>query len=859
VLVFAAFLVMIVSSCIIMNRALNKKLSEHAEQTINDVQFFISTTLAGPAVVINIIADTIQGMLLRGESIESVQAYMAECSSPEFKEKIRTFDYYSVYGYFEVFNAFLDGVDWVRPEDYAPQERPWYLTAVDAGDNAVLSPVYVSVNRNTPVIGYARRLSDNENRLLGVISMNVPVDFLNRLVADKNITKSNYGFIVDEQLVIIAHPNTDVVGGLVETYNTDIARFLNDVVKQGLDISTCRYTDYRGTKSILFCRKIDNGWYINFAVPEAEYYKDLYNMTVIISVMGLLMACGLSILLLRIDIARNRSDIQNKQKSSFLAVMSHEIRTPMNAIMGIAEAQLEENDETLSPNVQEAFDRIYYSGGLLLQIISDLLDLSRIETGKMDIMPNRYEIASLINEVVHLNKIKFDSKPIEFKLSVDEDIPASLIGDDLRIKQILNNLLSNAFKYTWKGEVSLSVTASVPAVAVAGGDEIDVILVFSVSDTGQGVSSHDIKKLFDEYTRFNLNANRTTIGAGLGLSITQDLVKLMHGEIIVESELEKGSTFTVRLPQKIEVIPEQGSFAVLGRKVVDNLYKLQFSSVPKQKKSPVLRENMPYGSVLIVDDVEMNLFVAKLLMRPYGLKIDTASSGYEAIDRIKGGYAYDMIFMDHMMPKMDGVEAVMNIRNLGYTPPIIALTANAITGQSEYFLANGFDDFISKPIDMRALNMVLNKYIRDRHMEQTEQKLREQGERKVEKRVEDGSVAINMPGLNVEQGLEAFGGDTEDYMSALYSFVKNAPEVIEKLRGVKKENLSDYAINVHGLKSISAWICAENIRKIAADLEVLAKAGDTSGVLEQNEQFLKDVETFIKDLQSLLDKNSGNQ
>jgi signal transduction histidine kinase/DNA-binding NarL/FixJ family response regulator/HPt (histidine-containing phosphotransfer) domain-containing protein len=851
-LVFAAFVLMVASSCIYMNHTLNKKLLEHTEEVINDMQSFISYALTGPSMVINFFADTIQEMILRGESAESIQAYMTEFSSPAFKERINAFDYYSVYGYFEVFGVFLDGADWIQPDDYAPQERPWYLTAVDAGDNVVISPVYVSINQNTPVIGYARRLSDNENRLLGVISINVPVDFISQLAEGNHITKNSYGFIVNEQLVVITHPSKQLIGEVMGTSHADIAA-IADLIRQGREVSLYKVKGYRGVNSFIFSREIINGWYINFMVPEAEYYKELYEMMAIFSVLGLIMACMLSIVLVRIDIARNRSDMQNKKKSSFLAVMSHEIRTPMNAIMGIAEAQLEEHDETLPPNIQEAFDKIYYSGGLLLQIISDLLDLSKIEAGKLEIITGRYEVASLINEVVHINKIKFDNKPIEFKLYVDENIPASLTGDELRIKQILNNLLSNAFKYTWKGEVSLSVTASIPAVTSGGGDELDVMLILSVSDTGQGISSHDMKRLFDEYTRFNLNANRSTVGAGLGLSITQDLVDLMHGEIKVESEVEKGSTFTVLLPQKTDILPEQGSFVVLGKKVVDNLCRLQFSSVTRSKRPPILRENMSYGKVLIVDDVEMNLFVARLLMRPYGLKIDTASSGYEAIDRIKEGDVYDVIFMDHMMPKMDGIEAVRIIRGMGYKPSIIALTANAVAGQADIFLSSGFNDFISKPIDIIMLNKILNKYIRDKKVKQTEVKLQKQ-----EKKAEGGepgvSDAINIPGLNVEQGLEVFDGDKEDYISALHSFAKNAPESLDKLRGVTKENLSDYAINVHGIKSISAWICAESIRKGAAELEALAKAGDAAGVLALNEQFLKDTEIFLTELKAQLGK-----
>jgi signal transduction histidine kinase/CheY-like chemotaxis protein len=862
-LVFAAFLLMVFSSCIFMNRALNKKLSEHAEQTINDTQSLVSNMLSEPKMALNFIADAIQGMMIRGESFESIQAYMRECSSEKFKEKIFTYKYNSICGFFEEFDAYYEGGGWTPPDGYEPRKRPWYVAAVKAGDKIGITPVYLETASGVLVMAYARCLFDPDGRLLGVVSIRIPINFIEELFENKHITENNYGFIVDGQLVVIAHPNPEVIGDLVQKHNADVARFMHDVVKQGLDISRFRYEDYRGVKSLLFSRKIDNGWYINFAVPEAEYYKDLHEMTVIISLLGLIMACGLSIVLVRIDIARNRSDMQNKLKSNFLAVMSHEIRTPMNAIMGIAEAQLQENDETLSPNIQEAFDRIYYSGGLLLQIISDLLDLSKIEVGKLDIVTDRYEIASLINEVVHLNKIKFDNKPIEFKLYVDENIPAILIGDELRIKQMLNNLLSNAYKYTWKGEVNFSVTASVPAAKLAdaatgdGEYMLDVTLVFSVSDTGQGISSQDIKNIFDEYARFNLNANRSTIGAGLGLSITQDLVNLMQGEIIVESELGKGSVFTVHLPQKTDIDPQRGTFVRLGKKVVDNLYKLQFSSVPKMKAPPILRENMSYGSVLIVDDVEMNLFVAKLLMRPYGLKIDTASSGYEAIDRIKGGSVYDVIFMDHMMPKMDGMEAVKNIRDLAYARPIIALTANAVTGQSDIFLSNGFDDFISKPIDIRVLDMILNKYVRDKKTGKTGEKLQErekEAESRAENKVPQTLDKINMPGLNVEKGLGVFDGDEEDYMTALSSFVKNTPELINKLRGVTEGNLPDYAINVHGLKSISAWICAENVQKSAAELEALAKAGDASGVLARNEKFLKDTETFLKELQALLNK-----
>jgi signal transduction histidine kinase/CheY-like chemotaxis protein/HPt (histidine-containing phosphotransfer) domain-containing protein len=537
----------------------------------------------------------------------------------------------------------------------------------------------------------------------------------------------------------------------------------------------------------------------------------------------------------------------NNAKSQFIANMSHEIRTPMNAVMGIAEAQLQEHDERLPPHIKEAFARIYHSGSMLLQIISDLLDLSKMDADKLEIAPHAYEVASMISEIVHINKIRFDTKTIEFKLFVDENIPASLIGDELRIKQILNNLLSNAFKYTWKGEVKLSIASQ------AADNKSSIVLVFSISDTGQGISVEDQKKLFTEFTRFNLSANRSTVGTGLGLSITKNLATLMGGDIFVESELEKGSTFTVRLPQKLT-----DSVAALGKETVDDLQGLRYSNLPHAKKDSIAHERMPYGCVLIVDDVEMNLFVAKLLMRPYDLKISTCSSGYEAIDKIKGGSVFDVIFMDHMMPEMDGIEATNIIRSLGYAQPVIALTANAVAGQSDVFLANGFDGFISKPIDLRTLNTVLNKYIRDKHSSRDGADM--EASPHMQEPVEEGS-APSMPGLPVgldfERGLEVFDGDLQDYMSTLHSFSKNGSEIIDKLRcAVTEENLSEYAINVHSLKSVCGWISAPALRAGAEELEELAKSGNLSGVMAKNSDLLKKADAFIKDLSSYLSRNN---
>ena len=400
-----------------------------------------------------------------------------------------------------------------------------------------------------------------------------------------------------------------------------------------------------------------------------------------------------------IEEQRIEAENANKAKSAFLSKMSHEIRTPMNAILGITEIQLQ--NDSLDRDMRYAFNSIYASGDLLLSIINDILNLSKIEAGKMELVIDKYEIASLISDIVQYNIMRSGSKQIEFELSVDENTPLYLLGDELRIKQIMNNLLSNAFKYTAEGVVRLSVSAE-----TREGDE--VVLIICVSDTGQGMTEEQINELYDEYARFNMETNRMTEGTGLGMSITQNLIRLMDGVISVDSEPGKGTEFTVRLPQS-RVGPE-----VLSKEVADNLREFRTDNNMHLKRLQIKREPMPYGSILIVDDVPTNIFVARGLMASYELKIDSADSGLAAIEKIKNGAVYDVIFMDHMMPKMDGVEAVGIIRNMGYDRPIIALTANAVSGQAEKYRESGFDDFISKPIDIFRLNTILNEFVRDR-------------------------------------------------------------------------------------------------------------------------------------------------
>lgn len=401
----------------------------------------------------------------------------------------------------------------------------------------------------------------------------------------------------------------------------------------------------------------------------------------------------------------------NRSKSVFLAKMSHEIRTPLSAILGISAIQLQNN--TYSQELRDAFGKIYSSGDLLLGIINDILDMSKIEAGKLKLKLSKYSVASLINDAVFLNMIKYEKKPVKFILNVDENVPSALFGDEVRIKQILNNLLSNAFKYTASGEVELSVSAD-SSLHIS---DTSIPLIFCVRDTGQGMTEDQINKIFDEYVRFNTEANRMIEGSGLGMNIIMDLIQMMNGKISVESMPGAGTKVTVRLPQ------ESAGEPVLGKEIAEDLEKFRSYYEAKPEIINVDRKPIPFVKVLVVDDVDINLFVVKEILSFYGLEIDLATSGAEAIEKVKNGN-YDLVFMDHLMPIMDGVETTREIRKWeeefyrmkdefakAKVLPIVALTANAVSGVKDMLLANGFNDYLSKPIDLNEMDAILKKWL----------------------------------------------------------------------------------------------------------------------------------------------------
>ncbi|MDR2571140.1 MAG: response regulator [Oscillospiraceae bacterium] len=397
--------------------------------------------------------------------------------------------------------------------------------------------------------------------------------------------------------------------------------------------------------------------------------------------------------------ARARAESASQYKSKFLANMSHEIRTPLGAIIGIAQIELQKDN--LTEENANAMEMIYLSGNSLLGIINDILDLSKIETGKLELSPMEYDVPSFINDTSQINAVRIGTKEIDFIVDADKNLPSKLYGDELRIKQILNNLLSNAIKYTEKGYVKLSINHRT--------DDETVYLRFTVKDTGMGMKKEDQEKLFIEYQRFDISANRETEGTGLGLTIAGKLIDMMDGTIEVESEYGKGSIFTVTIKQKAVECEE------IGDLISDSLKNFAFSGEKHSSKLQKSRASLPHGRVLVVDDVEINILIAQEILLTYELTVETANSGFEALERVENGEVFDIIFMDHMMPGMDGIETTKKIRDTGYNGAILALTANALIGNREMFMQNGFDGFVPKPIDIGDMDAVLNEHIRAEH------------------------------------------------------------------------------------------------------------------------------------------------
>ncbi|MDR0518929.1 MAG: response regulator, partial [Clostridiales Family XIII bacterium] len=844
------------------------------------------------------------------------------------------------------------------------QHYPHFIAMSVIGRNGQIAeygdmPLSADLIENSPYIRHAfdgestittTRIDDTTGKLVvrlcvpmkndRVLCVTVPGMFLSDILADYRLYKTGNIFMIDDSGTVIASFRTNLVKsrtnfitlGAGKPDEKYIGNFFKRMLSsdegfgvftyQGID----RYCSFKRVSASL------SNWRIAVSAPIPETPSSSVSDTLILTSLIMLGICMVIISFAsrlvaspyeklkkqkaHMDELREAAESSSRAKTYFLANMSHEMRTPLNAIIGLSELALEEDGE-MGAGSREKIEKVHTAGMNLLGIVNDILDISKIESGKFEIVDGEYDTPSMINDTVMVNMTRIGHKPIDFKLKISNKLPVTLIGDELRIKQIYNNLLSNAFKYTKVGTVEWRVYHEVDASGTFW-------LVSQIKDTGVGIKDTDISKLFEDYSQVsNAQEGQRIEGTGLGLSITRSLVDSMGGSIEVESEYAKGSTFTVRIKQ---IDPGSPAIGAEGARSLENF---SFNAEKRKRQEGLARVQLPHARVLSVDDVVTNHDVARGFFKPYGLKVDCVTSGFEAIEIIKkGDVKYDAIFMDHMMPDMDGIETTRRIREeigteYARTVPIIALTADAIVGNDKKFLENGFQDFLSKPVDIQSMDAVIRKWVAKKEPrnpddgETAERILRSEtaaeevglaaeqaqgagagvlggggsraagamdlgadglgdggsraadamdlgddglgggSSRAMQAEPAQGDTGLlRIEGIDAARGLEVACGDMSVFMDVLRSYLSNTPMLLSRLQ-INLGNMKEYAVTVHGIKGSSRNIGAEKIGQHAEALEHAAKDGNRGYIASEHDMFVNETEYLLQQLDRFFKELDG--
>ncbi|MCR5451693.1 MAG: response regulator, partial [Lachnospiraceae bacterium] len=585
---------------------------------------------------------------------------------------------------------------------------------------------------------------------------------------------------------------------------------------------------------------LQDNWYCISVKNATAVFSSLYN--ILLGTIILVIATTIIIGLIMVN-SNNRSLIAEKAvaaseaKSSFLSRMSHEIRTPINAIIGMDEMILRECDDR---QILSYANNIKKAGSTLLGLINDILDFSKIEAGKVEIIRVDYDLSSLLNDLVNMVKPRAEEKNLTFRIDFDPRIPKYLHGDEIRIKQIISNILTNAVKYTENGHVIFSVTCEDDPF-----NENRVTLAVSVKDTGIGIKEDDINKLFDEFERIEEDRNRSIEGTGLGMNITIRLLKLMDSNLEVQSTYGEGSEFSFKLTQDIvKNIP-------LG------YFHTSFNDAPGIKPDTKEILSAPSAKILVVDDNPMNLTVFQSLLKRTLISIDTAESGNDAVLRTNET-KYDLIFMDHMMPVKDGIETLHEIRlqegNPNQNTPTVCLTANAISGAREQYIANGFTDYLTKPINTDKLESMLIHYLPPDKVKIV------QGE---DDDPTSQSIPRSLEVLNEDTRFDIYAGikncgSVEEYLSLLKIFLNSLSTTAETLDNLYlSKDIQNYTVKIHALKSSARIIGVNSLSEYAGQLEKAGKENDYDYITANHRSFITDYLDLKDALTGIFDENES--
>ena len=769
-------------------------------------------------------------MLENGYSDYAFQKYLMDETS-RIQESVDP-SYSGLYGYIR--GKYHDGANWIPGEDYIPTERPWYIDAVKEPETLVIVDPYVDAETDTVVTTLAISLKDG----VSVLALDITFDMI-RTVTKEQVTgvDDSFQIVIDDRGIAVAHTIEEEIG---HNYTEETGTF-GAAIAQKLQSTNARSVDlvYDGQHYMVYTLPLTNGWHSISVINATSSYDRLNQIFLLVLVVLLVTItvvtrtfANLTIKSIRekqlIDLSE-KAVAASEAKSAFLSNMSHEIRTPINAILGLNEMILRESAE---PDTLGYAAGINTAGHTLLGIINDILDFSKIEAGKLEIIPVDYSLSSMLNDLATMAHTRADAKGLQVILKVDAKLPERLKGDEIRVKQVITNILTNAVKYTEKGSVTFSV----------GFEELpdapeSILLKVSVADTGIGIKPEDLEKLCKKFVRIEEKRNRNIEGTGLGLSITQSLLDMMGSRLEVESTYGEGSVFSFALKQEVVDRTEIGDY--------ENSYKRVLKEKPKYREKFVA----PTAEVLVVDDTQMNLKVFQSLLKKTQVRIDACDSGNKAI-KAACSKVYDIIFLDHMMPEKDGIETLQELQELpenkNRNTPVICLTANAISGSREKYLRAGFDDYLSKPIDSSKLEDMLLHYL-------PAEKVLVSEEKSAPKPAHTDLIpeaVYELKELDVDAAVKRCGS-TELYLEILGLFEENLTECLNEAElGRKKGDLPELAVKIHTIKSELRTIGAYQAGDFAQQAEDAAKEG--------NREFLdNNLDRLFDECRKLLEKLSS--
>ncbi|MDR3205244.1 MAG: response regulator [Deltaproteobacteria bacterium] len=728
----------------------------------------------------------------------------------------------SIYGCID--GNFIDASGVIPQAYFNPRTAAWYRGAVLLNGAIFHSAPYVDPRNKNSVSALSKVVFDKSGQSRGVLAIDYLVDPIAQKVKDVVNNSNRFTILTDNNFKILSHPNKLRLGRRLNEVPDFIS--LEDKLRQvvGSEIIEEKYKLGKAPQLAFFCR-LENGWYLGNFVPQSFYYGEVSDIMPVILAISFVLALILSVVLVRLSIAKTRSEEESRYKSSFLARMSHEIRTPMNAIIGLSELARRDYGH---PHCRKYIDEIHKSGESLLGIINDILDFSRLESGKHNIIDQPYRTTKVLEEVLTVVRVRLKQKGLKFVLDIDPTFPSGFFGDSRCLRQVLLNLLSNAVKYTNHGFVKLSAWCE-PAL---NSSNVNLSTVyFTVEDSGVGIRNDELDKLFGDFVRLtNRHLGHYVEGTGLGLSIARSLCRLLGGDISVESEYKRGSSFTATFLQEI-IDHTPLDLKLLGE-------------TPPPPNVPQVPFQAPDFKILLVDDIPTNLMVAEGLLAPYKVKTMACLSGPEAIKAAQSSN-FGMLFIDHMMPGMDGVNTLAKIRELGgpyLTTPAVALTANAIVGFREKLLSLGFDDYISKPMDLGELKALMERWVPEPYRQRLQTG---QGpgptSTPAPTQLAQGAVdfvsKLYVPGMDPRRGLALCGDSPEKYLQVLKVFLSDSETILAKLKEIERNPPDNLRLEqlyqaAHAVKSALANIGGQGLAQQAAKLEHAAKDGDSSALTD---------------------------